>query len=59
MADGELEQADRTARQIRQFSGEARTILKKMARAERPEPELMDIAPKVLLGLMKQLNSQL
>ncbi len=59
MADGELLQAQKTTAKIIQFKSAAKEILKKMAKAERPEPELADIAPRVLLGLIKDLNAKL
>lgn len=59
MADGELFQAEETEKKIAPFGAEANNILKKMAKAENPEPELADVAPKVLLGLIKGLAAKL
>jgi len=59
MADGQLEQAEDTARSIARHRTQAKDILRRMARAERPEPELAGIAPKVLQGFMKQLFGML
>jgi len=59
MADGRLDQAERVASRIRPHGPAAKQILKKMTRAERPEPELADIPPKILLGLIKNLGSAL
>ena len=59
MADGELDQAQRTAENIKPFKEQAQDLLKRMTRTERPEPELADIAPTVLKGLIKNLSSQL
>ena len=59
MADGELPEARKTAGKIGRFAPAARNILKKMARAERPEPELADIAPKVLQSLIKKLSAEM
>ena len=59
MADGELLQAQKTTAKIIRFKPAAKKILKKMAKAERPEPELADIAPRVLLGLIKDMNTKL
>ena len=59
MADGELGQAQRTAEYIKPFKEQTQDLLKRMTRTERPEPELADIAPTVLKGLIKNLSSQL
>jgi DNA-directed RNA polymerase subunit RPC12/RpoP len=59
MAGGKLDQAQTTAEYIKPFKKQAQDILKRMARTERPEPELADIAPTVLKGLIKNLSSQL
>ncbi len=59
MADGRLEQAERMAAKIKRYAPSAKQILKKMTRAERPEPELADIPPKLLMGLIKNLNDTL
>ena len=59
MADGRLEQAERMAAKIKRYAPSAKQILKKMTRAERPEPELADIPPKILMGLIKNLNDTL
>ena len=59
MADGELDQAQRTAENIKRFKGQAQDLLKRITRTERPEPELANIAPTVLKGLIKNLSSQL
>jgi hypothetical protein len=59
MADGELDQAERTSIKIKPFKKQAQELLIKMTRTERPEPELADIAPTVLKGLVKNLLAQL
>ena len=59
MADGRLDQAERMAAKIKPYAPSAKQILKKITRAERPEPELADIPPKLLMGLMKNLNDAL
>ncbi len=59
MADGQLEQAERMAARIKHHAPAAKEILKKMTRTERPEPELADIPPKLLMGLIKNLNDTL
>jgi hypothetical protein len=59
MADGQLGQAERMAAKIKHHAPAAKEILKKMTRTERPEPELADIPPKLLMGLIKNLNADL
>ena len=59
VAAGRLDQAERMAAKIKPHAPAAKQILKKIARAERPEPELADIPPKILMGLMKNLNATL
>jgi len=59
MADGELDQAQTTAEKIKPFKKQAQDLLKRMTRTERPEPELADISPTLLKGLIKNLSSQL
>lgn len=59
MAYGELDKAEETAAKIRLFKNEAKDILQRMVKAERPEPELAEISPKVLQGLIKNLYSSL
>ena len=59
VADGDLGMASKPMTKIKPHSETAREILKRMAKAERPEPELLDISPKVLQGLIKGLYSKL
>ncbi|MBN1817633.1 MAG: hypothetical protein JW828_09735 [Sedimentisphaerales bacterium] len=59
MAEGRLEEADSVASQLLSQSEQVKDLLKRMARTERPEPELADIAPKVLQGFMKGLYARL
>jgi len=59
MADGQLEQAEQVVTKLARYKKIAKEILKKMALAEKQEPELVDVAPKVILGLMKDLNVKL
>ena len=55
MADGRLDQAEKMAAKIKPHSRAAKDLLKRMARTDRPEPELEDIPPKLLLAFMKNL----
>jgi len=59
MAGGQLDSAERTAGQLKAQAAAVKDLLRRMAKAERPEPELGDIAPKVLQGFMKGLYSKL
>ena len=59
VTDGRLDQAERMAAKIKPYAPAAKQILKKIARAERTEPELADIPPKLLMGLIKNLNDAL
>jgi DNA-directed RNA polymerase subunit RPC12/RpoP len=58
MADGELEQAEQTARTIIPGGGKAVRILERIALSQIPEPELADIPQQVLSGLIKNLRSR-
>jgi hypothetical protein len=59
VSDGDLGMASKHIIKIKPHSKSAREILKRMAKAERPEPELLDIPPKVLRGLIKKLYIKL
>lgn len=59
MADGNLDSADTLVRVIRSSGGPAVPIIDKIALAEIPEPELQNIPPQVLAGLIRTLRSQL
>jgi len=59
VADGDLGLASGPMAKITANKESALALLKNMAKAERPEPELMDIPPKVLDGLIKNLYSKL
>lgn len=59
MAEGKLESGEDAISKISPHKEQARDLLRRMARADQPEPELQDIHPKLLLGLMKNLNSKL
>ena len=59
MADGELGLASGSMGKIVANKEAAQAILKNMAKADRPEPELLDVPPKVLNSLIKNLYSKL
>jgi hypothetical protein len=58
-ADGELAQAEQLVKKIKRTSKDSKRLLAKMLKAERPEPELQNIPPKLLSGLIKNLGKQL
>ena len=58
-ADGELAQAEQLVKKIKRASKDAKKLLAKMLKAERPEPELQDIPERLLQGLIKDLGKQL
>jgi len=59
MADGELDQAQQTVENIVPGGNHAKEILAEIARSEEPEPDLADIAPAVLKGLIKNLIAEI
>lgn len=59
MADGELGQAEKTFNKLSSNKKPAMRILASMSRAERPEPELSDIAEGVLNGLIRDTTNKL
>ena len=59
IAHGELQQAQQKLQKIARFSNAAKEILKKMAKAERPEPDLAAVPPKLLRGFIKDLHAKL
>jgi hypothetical protein len=59
MADGELDEAQRTADSIAPYGHQAAEILDKIALSEMPEPELADIPPQVLSGLIRNLRTRI
>jgi hypothetical protein len=59
MADGELEEAERTAKTILPEGAKAVKILERIGLSEIPEPELADIPQQVLSGMIKTLRSRL
>ena len=59
MSQGQLEQAGKTAGSIASCGQRAVDILDRIALAEIPEPELADIPPQVLSGLIRDLREKL
>jgi len=59
MADGELDEAQRTADLIAPYGPQAVKILDSIALSEIPEPELADIPQQVLSGLIRNLRTRI
>jgi len=59
MADGELDDAETTAAALAGHSTGAVEIIDRIALSDMPEPELADIAPQVLAGLIRTLRSKI
>jgi DNA-directed RNA polymerase subunit RPC12/RpoP len=59
MADGELDEAQRIADSIAPYGRQTVKILDKIALSEIPEPELADIPPQVLSGLIRTLRTRI
>ena len=57
MEYGELDEAERTAALIAPYKDKATDIIDRIALSEIPEPELSDISPQVLSGLIRTLRS--
>ena len=59
MEDGELDEAERIAALIKPHKTKVTEIIDRIALSEIPEPELSDIAPQVLSGLIRTLRSKI
>lgn len=59
MADGELDEAVKTADLIAPYRRQTVNILDTIAVSEMPEPELADVPPQVLSGLIKNLRTRI
>jgi len=59
MADGDLDQAERTANSIVPCGNRALKILDGIAVSEIPEPELADIPQQVLSGMVRTLRTKI
>ncbi len=59
MADGELDEAQRTADSIAPYGPQAVEILDRIALSEMPEPELADIPQQVLSGFIRNLRTRI
>jgi hypothetical protein len=58
MADGDLEDAERTAKSLIPSGNRTVKILERIALSEIPEPEIADIPQNVLAGLIKSLRGR-
>ena len=58
-ADGELDQAQKTADSIAPYSAQALKILDTIALSEIPEPALSNLPPQVLSSLIRTLRSRI
>ena len=59
MADGELKAAEQRLKQLKKEKKIALRLLASMARADHPEPELADLPPKILEGLIRDVEIKL
>lgn len=59
MAQGELDEAEKTGALIASFSGRATAILDRVALSEIPEPELADIPQQLLSGSIRALRARI
>jgi hypothetical protein len=59
IADGQLDEAQRTSDLIVPYRRKAIEILDKIALSEIPEPELEDVPPQVLSGLIRNLRTRI
>jgi len=59
MADGALDEAETTAAAIAPHRRRAVAILDQIAISDMPEPELADVTPQVLAGLIRTLRSKI
>jgi DNA-directed RNA polymerase subunit RPC12/RpoP len=59
MADGELDEAQKTADLIAPYGPQATEILDQISVSQIPEPELADVPPHVLSGLIRNLRTRI
>jgi hypothetical protein len=59
MADGELDEATKTADLIAPYGQQAIDILDRIALSEIPEPELADVPQQVLAGLIRNFRTRI
>jgi hypothetical protein len=59
IADGQLDEAQRTADKIVPYKSQAKAILENILFAEKPEPELADVPKKVLAGFVRNILTRM
>jgi len=59
MADGELAAAEHTFSQLKKHKKTALRVLSSMARSDRPEPELADLPPRMLEGMIRDVSAKM
>jgi hypothetical protein len=59
MADGDLDEAQRTVESIASHRRQSKEILEQIATSDPPDPELMDIPPHVLSGFIRNLITRI
>jgi hypothetical protein len=59
MADGDLDEAQRTVESIASHRRQSKEILEQIATSDPPDPELMDIPPHVLSGFIRNLRTRI
>ena len=59
IADGQLDDAQRTAESLIRFKPQTIKVLSQIATSDPPEPELAEIPKKILAGLMNNLRTRL
>jgi hypothetical protein len=59
MADGDLDEAQKTADRIAPHRRQAIAVLDSLARSDAPDPELEDIPQQVLSGLIRNMRTRL
>jgi hypothetical protein len=59
MAQGELDEADRTGALIASFGGRVTEVLDRIALSEIPDPELADIPQQLLSGSIRALRARI
>lgn len=59
VVDGELTAAEKTFPKLKKHKKEVLRILASMARSEQPEPELADLPPAILQGLIRDVSTKL
>ena len=59
MADGDLEQAQNVENLVTPYGSRATAVLDTIAVSQMPEPELADVPPQVLSGLIRTLRAKI